>query len=370
MNQVDFTFIYHAWRPEFIPHSLDAIIDQTNPNIQVIVIDTHPAQDSEQIGLQVSQIIKNYAAKDSRVEIISTPFIKLDIRNPLENIEAALKLVLPRIQGKYLLIQNDDDFISKNFVEETVKVFEENSECQTVVSRCVTVDKEGKTIGEKQDPGNRARYMKGSDLALDYLRGGKLFTAPGCSVFVMKKDVFFQHHCPSNAYDLVLMFAIVASGVTGYSAHSTFYWRRHTSQFNVILTAKGFTGAQKHLEMIEKWKIREIWKKVDPQNADEVWHTLRKRQFIAASKASANLLYRFQFRSALRVIRECGGYMQYWVSLPQALYRSFPLVNDPRGSIFAMMRMPVIRPILRYLFMSLPPTKSSSLLHKIKHKLD
>lgn len=99
-------------RPEYLHKAIESVLNQTYKNIEIIISDncsTHP---------EVRKICHDYAQMDSRIKY----FVQQ------ENIGMApnLTFVVEKATGEYFIWCMDDDWLSENYVEESLKFLTKN----------------------------------------------------------------------------------------------------------------------------------------------------------------------------------------------------------------------------------------------------
>lgn len=100
-------------RPEFLKKAIDSITNQTYKNLEIIISDN--CSDSP----EVEKFCTEYAKKDSRIKYFRHS----------ENIGMALngEFVLNQATGKYYMWCMDDDWLSENYIEESLNFMLNNS---------------------------------------------------------------------------------------------------------------------------------------------------------------------------------------------------------------------------------------------------
>ena len=96
-------------RPELIKRALDSCLNQTYKNIEIVVVDDASTDNTP-------EVVKSYAAKDARVKYYQNEKNLGMVPNWLRTFELAT--------GDYLQHLGSDDQLSKDFVEEKVKIFQ------------------------------------------------------------------------------------------------------------------------------------------------------------------------------------------------------------------------------------------------------
>lgn len=96
-------------RPELIKRALDSCINQTYKNIEIVVVDDASTDITP-------EVVKSYSAKDMRVKFYRNEKNLGMVPNWLRTFELS--------SGDYVQHLGSDDQLSKNFVEEKVKIFQ------------------------------------------------------------------------------------------------------------------------------------------------------------------------------------------------------------------------------------------------------
>lgn len=101
--------IYNA--AKYLPVCLDSIINQTYQNLEIILVDDGSTDNSYQIA-------KSYAKKDPRIKLVHQENAKQS---------AARNHGIKLATGKYVSFIDDDDEITKNFIEQLLLPFNQQS---------------------------------------------------------------------------------------------------------------------------------------------------------------------------------------------------------------------------------------------------
>ena len=113
-------------RPDTLPRTLRAILQQTHTNIEVVISNNHST-----IPL-VEQVIKEFQANDNRIKYYFQ-------EQPLRVIDN-FSFVLNKANGDYFFWLADDDWVDNNYVEECLKALENDSSFIAVSGQCVYHD--------------------------------------------------------------------------------------------------------------------------------------------------------------------------------------------------------------------------------------
>ena len=99
-------------RPEGLKKSLDHILKQSYPNLEIIISDNCSTDDN------VQKVIQEYAAKDSRINAVRQ---KTNI-----GLEENFNFVYALSTADYFIWMSDDDFFDANYITECMKVLSDN----------------------------------------------------------------------------------------------------------------------------------------------------------------------------------------------------------------------------------------------------
>ncbi len=138
MNQPLVTVLLTAYNAEaFLAEALESIIQQTYPNMEILLVDDGSTDSS-------LAIMQEFQARDSRIRI-----------DQHENmgITKSSNRALQMAQGDIIVRLDADDIMVPNRVEEQVKFLLENPEVTMVSSDCLVINDEGKTVGTQIMPG-------------------------------------------------------------------------------------------------------------------------------------------------------------------------------------------------------------------------
>ena len=267
-----FTVILDTYyRPKLLKQAVDAIRRQTYDNLEIILINNGAT--SETI-----EYLYATANNDERVKLIHFEENQWHPDDPLRVVDVCLNAGLQKAKGEYIFYQSDDDWMSDDYVEKMVSLFLGHPECTTAAGLPVVVDKHGAIISTAERKTNlRSRYMSGNEVALDKLRGGHMFSAPG-SIFSIKTDILRQAGGFHRNLEKSHLYGIVPFGVTGFDETAVFHWRRHDGQLNVHLSLSGKVWIKELENWLSEWDIQGKWQIFGSNTADEVINTLLQMQ--------------------------------------------------------------------------------------------
>jgi glycosyltransferase involved in cell wall biosynthesis len=120
---------------KFVQKQLDSILNQEKYNVDEIVICDDKSNDS------TIEIINKYKADYPQIIKLFQNETNL---GSTKNFEKALTIC----QGNYIFLSDQDDIWKKNKIDRTLKIFNENSDCQGVFSNATLINEEDNTINE------------------------------------------------------------------------------------------------------------------------------------------------------------------------------------------------------------------------------
>lgn len=116
---------------EYLKQALDSLVNQTYPNLEIIIIDDCSTDGSQ-------EILKKYGHFDHINLILKTQNSGSYVK--ASNFGASLA------KGKYILFAQCDDFAESTQIDDLVKVFEQNRTVGVVFSQSYLVDENGNTL--------------------------------------------------------------------------------------------------------------------------------------------------------------------------------------------------------------------------------
>lgn len=308
-------FIHCYYRLDLVRQSIQSVIDQDYPNVELILIDNGAKQDVQEHLLHIRKNAKNAA-------LIRFAVNQFDWNDTEKAVAVCWNAALIHAKGDYVCHLSYDDMISPNYAARMVELFVENPMCVTAAPMPVSINEAGKISGDiyLRDRNLRGRYTDGCSLAFDMIEGSprKLFAAPG-EIFVTKRDVLLRHggYDRINDFSQVLKYAIL--GVSGFDAEAALYWRHHEGQLNKQAKKKGVIWYSSSEKAWADSGIVEVWRQ--RFDAGKVKALLAfKRKMLAATPLTVigentrqgNVLG--VIAALLNMVRECPAL------LPRAIY--------------------------------------------------
>lgn len=125
-------------RPVELERALNSVLSQSYSNIEVVV------SNNSSSDIRVDELVKRYAAKDTRVKYYFQ-------KNPLPVIDN-FKFVLEKAMGEYFMWLADDDWIDANYIEECIYFLSNNSDYNLACGKCAYHDIAGNLIDKIKMP--------------------------------------------------------------------------------------------------------------------------------------------------------------------------------------------------------------------------
>lgn len=117
-------------RPTFLPQAIESVLEQTYPDIELIVVD----DGSENDGQRTLDVLKPYMSRLSYVY------------QENQGIGAAINKGLSLVNGEFIQRLDDDDMLAKEKIGKCVDMFQANSEVGLVATGYYVIDESGNQI--------------------------------------------------------------------------------------------------------------------------------------------------------------------------------------------------------------------------------
>jgi len=334
-------------RPALLKEAVSALFRQTYDNLEIILVNNGATPETVEYLYEV-------AALDKRVKLVHFKENQYSPDDPLKMCDVCPNAALREARGDYIWYQADDDWIADDYADKMVRLFVENPECITAAGLPVPVEVHGDVLDNGPRKSNlRPRYMPGHELALDHLRGGRMYGAPG-TIFTFRREALIKAGGFHRAMELSHLFGIVPFGVTGFDETALFYWRRHDGQLNKQLSANGKIGTRATVSLLREWEIERRWQVFGVETAREVVAGLEQRVVNSAASWFTISLSYGRFAASQRIARgitKAGHGWQFWRRVPGEFRRRW------RELLFYPVKV-VGKRVLRLLFGLLPATAS------------
>ena len=342
-----FTAIVCAYqRLNMLQEAVNAIREQSYGNLEIILIN-HGA-----IPI-VREYLHEVETEDKRVKLLHFEKNVATVDDPAAYLDVCLNPALDMATGDYIWVQSDDDFMDSEYVEKMIALFVGNPDCITAAGIPVSVDINGDLLNKGPRTNNfRARYMPGHLLALDHLRGGNMFGAPG-GIWTIRRDILARVGGFHRALETSHLFGIVPFGVTGFDEDAVFFWRRHKDQGNVVFNHLGRTGIDENIRLLTEWDIELRWQQFGAATANEVVSSIVKRHLRSASVWFGYHLIRGRISACRRILRDINsiGYRRdFWVRVPGGIWAR----RSDLWALLCFLPRTLVKVVLRSLFVLLP----------------
>ena len=311
-----FTIIMDTYnRPAMLKEAVDALFRQTYNNLEIILINN--AATPETIAY-----LNEITVRDKRIKLLHFKENQYSPEDPVKMLDTCLNPALKMATGDYVWYQSDDDLIADDYVEKMVALFRDNPECTTAAGLPVSIDINGKVMPEPRISNFRSRYVRGNVLTLNYLYGGKMFSAPG-TIFTIKRGVLVKTGGFHRSIEYSQLYGIVPFGISGFDETAIFYWRRHESQLNKQLTASGWSGIREEFGLLKDWEIGQRWQVFGKKTAMKVVHLIENKVCGCAAMWFSVSLFSLRFKAALRIASQIWNHPVFWAKLPKTLFTTF-----------------------------------------------
>ncbi len=278
-----FTVFIDAFHgPEFLHRSAASVLAQSYRELELIIVDNGAEPD-------VREEIARISASDPRARIIRFEQNQFSWDDPHITIKECWNAALYDGRGEFIFHLSYDDFLSPDYLERMIALFDANPACTSAAGAMESVDILGRVL-PGATPATRPRYMPGHLLALDNLDGGDLFAAAG-DIFTLRRADVIAAGGYHKAIEDSQMFGIVPFGETGHDPAAKLFWCRHEGQLNRRLMQSGWTGFIGYTrDLVEGWNIEQRWQQFDKADARRVAETLVRKEYLSAgAQAAANL---------------------------------------------------------------------------------
>lgn len=242
---------------EYISERIDSIINQTYPIYELIILDDCSTDNSVKI---IEEKIKN-------IKNISIKFIKN--RKNSNSVFSQWQLGLKNITGDYFWIAEADDLCDKEFLQESINIFEKNKNIILYYSNSKKIDENGKVFSEdvldymdifNTGKWNNSYINDGRDEIVECLSNNN--TILNVSSVVWKNsdiymNIFEEAKNFKIAGDWYIYYKVLEHGDIAYNNKSLNYFRKHTdsvsSSVNINLEYKEVYQIQEEIK--QKYKL-------------------------------------------------------------------------------------------------------------------
>lgn len=178
---------------EYLKQALDSLVNQTYPNLEIIIIDDCSTDGSQ-------EILKEY-------EYYDNINLKLETKNSGSYVKAS-NYGASFAKGEYILFAQCDDFAEANQIKILIKEFEKNPSVGVVFSKSQLVDEKGMVFTD--DFVGREKSFKDSVNKTNLISGSKMkeflsfsCVIPNLSAALIKRELFERVNGLSDSYLVV-----------------------------------------------------------------------------------------------------------------------------------------------------------------------
>jgi glycosyltransferase involved in cell wall biosynthesis len=208
-------------REEYIATTIDSVLSQTWPNIELIVVDDGCIDGSrailESYGNRI--IIYEHAGRTNKGQ------------------SAAINLGLGNCRGKYIAILDSDDLFAPEKIEKQVKYLEDNPEIGMVYANGKAIDENGKELFSLHSKGHQP--PSGPESVLENCTFNLPSNSLVCRSVYDNAGLFDETLRSAQDHDMAIRICEVAK--VGYIDEYLWFYRRHA-------------GSISHTKIKERWR--------------------------------------------------------------------------------------------------------------------
>jgi glycosyltransferase involved in cell wall biosynthesis len=217
MNLVSVAIITYN-RPHLLKHSIDAVLNQSYENIELLIIDNGSSAET-------SQLLSTF--NDSRIRVF----------NNTSNFREFYNYPFFIAKGRYLIITHDDDIMHPNFVKREFEEIVNNHEVVAVSCNMRGINQKGEIVVDKLNFNKeKIFYSKGEFWKL-FTSENYIFTPTVMFDldFMRKHSLIFEHERIGPACDQFLWYKILQKDIKLLVIPDLLYdYRLHENQDSVL----------------------------------------------------------------------------------------------------------------------------------------
>jgi glycosyltransferase involved in cell wall biosynthesis len=224
---------------KYIGKAIESALDQTYPNLEIIVCDDGSTDNS-------CKVVDAYVQKDSRVKLV---------RKQNGGVSSALNAAYRESSGEIICILDADDIWMPNKLPKVLEAFQSDSQCGFVIHNVIQIDGHGQFIKRTPMLSNLASGWM-APLALE--NGGRVQNTPPASALCFRREVTdlifpINEVFLRNADGLILSLALLVTLIVPISEVLSMY-RLHGANLTGALsaTADAFELGKNELESIHR----------------------------------------------------------------------------------------------------------------------
>lgn len=293
------------YRPAWLKEAAHALLGQTYGNIELVLIDNGGTPETK-------AALRELKSADRRVKVVEFAENQYSPDDPLKMLDTCLNAGLRASAGELIWYQADDDFVAPDYAERMVRLFREAAACVAAAGLPVAVDEKGRRLPAERRSNFRPRWTAGRDLALGCVRGDKrLFSAPG-TIFTVRRAALKKAGGFHRELENLHLFCVAPLGPTGFDEEALFFWRRHDSQLNKSLNARGWLADKQTRDFVALLRRLAPGLPFSTAEIDEIAAFLENGLERAAGVWFYNNLAAGNLPASARLLSRMGGTAGFW----------------------------------------------------------
>lgn len=220
---------------KYVDVAIESILHQTYKNFEFIIVDDKSTDTT-------LEIIKNYAAKDKRIKVIS---LEKNLGPSL-----AANIGLKEVKGQYLVRMDADDISESNRLEKQINYLKKNPEISMLGGQCKLINSDGDLTGQKLFPTDNKSIF-------DSLFSRNPIQHPACMINLKNMTVNSMLHDGKSvlAHDLELVFLASKCGNLANLDNYVLKYRQYPESFSLMNPKKTFWQTFRvRMQSISKYK--------------------------------------------------------------------------------------------------------------------
>lgn len=235
-NKSKISVLMAAYNSEkYVGAAIESILKQTYKNFEFIIVDDKSTDTT-------LEIIKNYAAKDKRIKVVS---LKKNLGPSL-----AANIGLRKIKGQYLVRMDADDISEPDRLQKQFDFLSKNPEISMLGGQCKLINSEGSIIGRKLFPIDNKSIT-------DSLFSRNPIQHPTCMINLknMSKNAMLHDGKSVLAHDLELVFLASRCGNLANLDDFVLKYRQYPESFSLMNPKKTFWQTFKvRMQSVSKYR--------------------------------------------------------------------------------------------------------------------
>lgn len=293
------------YRPAWLRQAAEALLAQSYGNLELILVDNGSTPETK-------ACLRELKAADRRVKVVEFAENQYSPDDPLKMLDTCLNAGLRESSGELIWYQADDDLVAPDYAERMVRLFGEDASCAAAAGLPVAMDGEGRRLPAERKSNFRPRWMPGRDLALAFARGDKrLFAAPG-TIFTVRRAALERAGGFNRELESQHLFCVAPTGPTGFDEEALFFWRRHDSQLNKSLNARGWLADKETRAFVALLRRNASFLPFSQAEIEEIAAFMENGLERAAGVWFYNNLASANLAAAARLLGKMGGTPGFW----------------------------------------------------------